>query len=38
MKDGDVMLLENIRFYKGEENNDKEFCKKNLAELGDIYM
>ena len=37
MKDGDVMLLENIRFYEGEENNDNDFAKK-ISELGDIYI
>ncbi|HWR61556.1 MAG TPA: phosphoglycerate kinase, partial [Clostridia bacterium] len=37
LSDGDVMLLENVRFYEGEEKNDKEFSKK-LAALGDIYV
>ncbi len=37
MKDGDVALLENIRFYKEEEANDKEFAKK-LASLAEIYV
>ena len=37
LKDGDVMLLENVRFYEEEEKNDKEFSKK-LAALGDIYV
>jgi phosphoglycerate kinase len=37
MADGDVALLENIRFYKEEEKNDPEFAKK-LAELADIYV
>lgn len=37
LKEGDVMLLENVRFYEEEEKNDKEFSKK-LAELGDIYV
>lgn len=32
----DVMLLENIRFHAGEENNDEEFARR-LAGLGDIY-
>ena len=27
MKDGDVIMLENLRFYPGEEDNDAEFCK-----------
>lgn len=37
LKDGDVMLLQNVRFYEEEEKNDKEFSKK-LASLGDIYV
>lgn len=37
MKDGEIALLENIRNYKGEEINDKNFAKK-LACLGDIYI
>jgi phosphoglycerate kinase len=37
MKDGDVLLLENTRFHKGEEKNDKDFAAA-LAELGDIYV
>jgi len=37
LKDGEVMLLENLRFYKEEEANDPEFSKK-LASLGDIYI
>lgn len=37
LKEGDVMLLENVRFYEEEEKNDKEFSKK-LAELGEIYV
>lgn len=37
LKEGDVMLLENVRFYEEEEKNDKEFSKK-LAALGDIYV
>lgn len=34
---GDVVLLENVRFYKEEEQNDQDFAKK-LADLGDIYV
>jgi len=34
---GDVLLLENVRFYKEEEGNDAEFAKK-LASLADIYV
>ncbi len=32
----DVLLLENIRFYPGEEKNDADFARR-LARLGDIY-
>ncbi len=35
--DGEVILLENVRFYKQEEANDAEFCQK-LARLGDVYV
>ncbi|MEI7788643.1 MAG: phosphoglycerate kinase [Chlorobiaceae bacterium] len=37
MKDGDVMLLENLRFHPEEEANDPDFSKK-LAELGEVYV
>ncbi len=37
LKDGDVALLENIRFYKEETDNNPEFAKK-LGELADIYV
>lgn len=37
MKNGDVLLLENVRFYKEEEKNDPEFARK-LASLADIYV
>lgn len=37
MKDGDVVILENLRFHKEEEANDKEFAKK-LASFGDIFV
>ncbi len=37
MKDGDVVLLENLRFYKEETKNDPEFAKK-LASLADVYV
>ncbi|MHB9033870.1 MAG: phosphoglycerate kinase [Anaerolineae bacterium] len=36
-KPGDVILLENLRFYNQEEANDTEFSQK-LAELADIYV
>ena len=32
-----VLLLENLRFYKGEESNDPIFAEK-LASLADIYV
>ncbi|MBI4157914.1 phosphoglycerate kinase [Candidatus Woesebacteria bacterium] len=35
--DSEVVLLENLRFYKGEEENDIEFTKK-LAALGEVYI
>ena len=34
---GEVLLFENIRFFKEEENNDELFAKK-LSNLGDIYI
>jgi phosphoglycerate kinase len=34
---GEVLLLENLRFYKEEEKGDVEFAKK-LAALGDVYV
>ena len=37
MKDGDVLLLENTRFHKGEEKNDPDFAAA-LAKLGDLYV
>jgi phosphoglycerate kinase len=37
MNKGDILLLENLRFYKEEETNDPEFSKK-LASLADIYV
>lgn len=37
MKDGDVLLLENVRFYKAETKNDPEFAKQ-LAALGEIFV
>ena len=36
-KPGDVILLENIRYFIEEENNDEEFSKK-LASICDIYV
>jgi phosphoglycerate kinase len=37
LKPGEVLLLENLRFYKEEEKGDVEFAKK-LAGLADIYV
>jgi len=37
LKPGDVLLLENLRFHKEEEKNDKSFVEK-LAALGDVYV
>ncbi len=38
LKDGEILLLENLRFYKEETAGDKDFAKK-LADLGaDIYV
>jgi phosphoglycerate kinase len=34
---GDILVLENTRFYEGEEKNDPDFAAK-LAALGDIYI
>ncbi|WP_433949047.1 phosphoglycerate kinase [Brevundimonas diminuta] len=34
---GSVLLLENVRFHKGEEKNDPAFAQQ-LAELGDLYV
>ena len=37
LKDGDVALLENLRFHAGEEKNDPDFAQQ-LAALGDLYV
>ncbi len=37
LKPGEIMLLENLRFDKGETKNDPEFAKK-LASMADIYV
>jgi phosphoglycerate kinase len=37
MKNGDILLMENTRFHKGEEKNDPDFVKA-LAANGDIYV
>jgi phosphoglycerate kinase len=36
MNDGDILLLENVRFYAGEEKNDPAFARK-IADLGDVF-
>lgn len=37
LKPGEVLLLENLRFYKEEEKGDEDFAQK-LAQLGDVYV
>ena len=37
LEDGEVLLLENLRFHKEEEKNDEGFARE-LAELGDVYV
>ena len=37
LKEGEIILLENIRFFKEESENDEIFAKK-IASLGDIYI
>src|SRR4051812_1323922 len=37
LKDGDVLLLENLRFHKEEENNDPNFARQ-IAKLGEMYV
>ena len=37
LKAGDILLLENLRFYQEEENNDSKFAKE-LAAFGDLYV
>ena len=37
LKDGEILLLENLRFHKEEEKTDPEFAKK-LASLAEIYV
>jgi phosphoglycerate kinase len=36
MRDGEIVLLENLRFYPGEDANDEQFAR-DLAELCDVY-
>ena len=37
LKDGEILLLENVRFHKEEEENDSEFSKA-LASLAEVYV
>jgi phosphoglycerate kinase len=37
LRSGDILLLENLRFYPGEESNDPSFAAQ-LAALGDVYV
>ena len=37
MQNGEVVLLENLRFHKAETKNETEFCKE-LGKLGDVYV
>jgi len=37
LQPGEVLLLENLRFYKEEENGDKDFAEK-LSKLGDVWV
>src|SRR3954467_2899967 len=37
LKDGEILLLENLRFHKEEEKNDPSFAKQ-LAKLGEVYV
>lgn len=37
LNNGDVLVLENVRFYKGEEKNDPELAKQ-FAELADLFV
>jgi phosphoglycerate kinase len=38
LNDGDVMLLENLRFYAGEEENDEAFAKELASLCDDLYV
>lgn len=37
LKPGDILILENLRYHKGEESNDDDFAKQ-LAEHGDVFV
>ncbi len=37
MRDGDIVLLENLRFHEGETKNEMDFARR-LARMGDVYV
>ncbi len=37
LSDGDIVMIENLRYYPGEEKNDKKFAK-HLSSMADIYV
>ncbi|HXV20276.1 MAG TPA: phosphoglycerate kinase [Desulfuromonadales bacterium] len=37
LRNGDILLLENVRFHAGEEKNEPAFCRQ-LASLADLYV
>jgi phosphoglycerate kinase len=37
MRDGDILMLENLRFHTGEEENSREFARQ-LAQVADVYV
>ena len=37
LKDGEILMLENLRFHRGETEGDKEFARA-LADLGEVYV
>src|SRR3954463_905593 len=37
LKDGEILLLENLRFHKEEEKNDLSFARQ-IAKIGDVYV
>ena len=37
LENNKLLMLENLRFFAGEEDNDLEFCK-NLAKFGDVFV
>ena len=37
LKEGEIILVENIRYFKEETDDDEKFSKK-LASLGDVYI